>query len=103
MKLDSKWIKSTLFNAGLKQKELSELWDLDSGAVSRTLNGSRIIKPSEASKLAIATQTSLSEVLNRFGHDVEIESNPVTNDLESANKKLKIVIDALVAQIGGAK
>lgn len=103
MKVDSIWVTSTLAQSALKQKHLCSLWSLDTGAVSRTLSGSRAIKPSEASQFALATGESLSMVLHKFGHDVDIESGGQTYlELTQENIKLQILVDALVAKIGGS-
>lgn len=74
MKTNRRWIDEQLLKANMNQKDLAELWGLDSGATSRTVNGRRKLRLDEASKLVTKWYVPLYEVLKQFGITDEVES-----------------------------
>ncbi len=80
MKTNRKWIDEKLLKANMNQKDLAQLWSLDSGATSRTVNGRRKLRLDEASKLVTKWCVPLYEVLKQFGitdNDESLETLPI--------------------------
>ena len=97
------WINIQLIKSNKSQKSLSQSLGLDPGAMSRVLSGRRRLTIDEAIAMSQTFNVNLNEVLTNFGYVVSPE-NPSNNEqLQAENKKLKILVDALVTQIGGGK
>lgn len=97
------WLASQLAKLGTSQAVLATFVGLDKASLNRTLTGDRKLQIHEAIAMSDVFGVSLNEVLLNFDYRVRVEEKKDTADLEANNKKLKIVIDALVAQIGGGK
>jgi plasmid maintenance system antidote protein VapI len=99
--VNNHWLKTQLIKFSGNQKALSKSLGLDPGAMSRTVAGRRKLSIDEAIAMSSTFNVSLNEVLINFGYAVNPDSKAESDDLKSENKKLRIMVDALIAQIGG--
>lgn len=71
---DEKWFKSKMQEAGLSQRQLAEMMEMDHSALSRCFTGERKMATYEAAMLATYLNVTVSEVVARsIGEPVQVK------------------------------
>jgi transcriptional regulator with XRE-family HTH domain len=71
---DEKWFKTQMQSAGLSQRQLAEMMELDHSALSRCFTGERKMSTYEAAMLATYLNSTISEVVaHSIGEPVQVK------------------------------